>query len=823
MNPERWRHIRRIFQDALDRAPEERAAFVAGACAGDPALHAEVDGLLRSHAEAGDFLESPAALHGPALPPGRRLGPYEVIELIDAGGMGEVYRARDTRLQRDVALKVMRPDLHADPRRLRQFESEARAAGAISDPHIVAVFDVGSEDGIPYVISELLEGETLGQRLRRGPLERDAIVAYAIQMAEGLAAAHEKGIVHRDLKPDNVFVTSRGRVKILDFGIAKLLEDESPNEAVGTPGYIAPEQAEGRGVDHRVDIFALGAVLYRMLTGHHAFGPDITTAGVTAEGAPRPFAPGDAVPAALERIVLRCLARRPEDRYQSALEVRAALETFSDSVVRRGRQWVWAAAALVAIALLALPRLGRQTPPADDRIHSLAVLPLTSTGDGGGQEYFVDGMTDALIAEIARTRAVHVISRASVMSFKGQKAPLADVGRRLGVDGVLEGTVQRSGEQVRIALRLTRAASGERVWSATYDGEASEMPALQRRIAGTIAGEIAPGVRASSAPGREPATAEAYEAYLRGRYYWNVRTADAVSKAIEQFNHALALDPLFAPAYTGLADAFATLGDMLYVMPSKDAFAKAEAASLRALELDPSQAEAHATLAHLRMHALRWDDAEREFQRAIDLNPGYAPAYQWRAYNLASLGRAKEAVDSVQRALALDPLSLIINADVAQIDNFTGRVDEAIAQCRKTIQMNPGFAEAHRILFLALLRKHQDEEALRELDAYYRHPDGGPGASVGYGYAMLGRRATARQVLAELEKKEKKFEPPYSFGVIHAALGDVDRAFAYLEESVGTNDVESLILPADPRLEPLHADPRFAALRRRMGLPTIAP
>jgi tetratricopeptide (TPR) repeat protein len=266
------------------------------------------------------------------------------------------------------------------------------------------------------------------------------------------------------------------------------------------------------------------------------------------------------------------------------------------------------------------------------------------------------------------------------------------------------------------------------------------------------------------------------------------------------------------------------MGDSLYVMPSQDAFAKAEAASLRALELDPAQAEAHATLGHLRMHAWRWDDAESEFQRAIDLNPGYAPAYHWRAYNLAAIGRMPEAVASIQRAAALDPLSLIINSDVAQVLDFAGRVDEAIAQSRKTIQMNPDFAEAHRILFLALLRKHQNEEGLRELEAYYRHPDGGAGASVGYAYAVLGMRDRARAVLAELQRKARpKFEPPYSRGVIYAALGDVDRAFQFLEESVRTNDVETLILPADPRLQPLHADPRFAALRRRMGLPTISP
>lgn len=833
LSPERWQEIRRVFFAAMDRPPEERSRFLHEACAGDAELGQEVEGLLRSHEEAGDFLESPTGT-GPTLAPGRRLGPYEVRELVEAGGMGEVYRARDTRLHRDVALKVMRPHLSTDPRRLRQFESEARAAGRISDPNILAVFDVGNDDGVPYVISELLEGETLGQRLRRAALGQQESIAYALQIAEGLAAAHDKGIVHRDLKPDNVFVTTRGRVKILDFGLAKLLEEDGQEEAgavAGTPGFIAPEQLEGRPVDHRVDIFALGAVLYRMLTGRSAFGPESTLAdlGATLRGEPRPFAPQDAVPNALERIVLRCLQRRPEDRFQSASEVRAALQAVSANAGRQGRRWTWTASVALAAALAAVFLVDRHASsrvPVAAPIQSLAVLPLESTAGGPDQDYFVDGMTDALIAEIARTKTFRVISRGSVMPFKGRKASLPETARQLGVDAVLQGTVERSGDQVRLALGLTRADTGERLWTGTYEGRVSEMPDLQRRVAGTIAADGALGGRAatSGAARREPASAEAYDAYLRGRYYWNIRTADAVSKAIAQFNRALELDPLFAQAYTGLADALATLGDMLYVMPSKDAFAKAEAASLRALELDPSQAEAHATLGHLRMHALRWAEAEREFQRAIDLNPGYAPTYQWRAYNLASLGRMPEAVAAVQRAVALDPLSLIINADVAQILNFAGRIDESIAQSRKTIQMNPGFAEAHRILALALIRKGQNEEALREIDGYYRHADGGPGASVGYAYAVLGRRATALAVLRELEKQPReKFEPPYSLGVIHAALGDVDRAFVYLDESVATNDVESLILPADPRLESLHADPRFAALRRRMGLPTMPP
>jgi len=721
---EDWSRIRELLRAALESSPRQRSAFLDEACGEDAALRQSVDALLAAHEEAGDFLESPQQVDrmaadvlgdeaAPALAAGRRVGRYEILELLDAGGMGEVYRARDTGLGRHVAVKVMRPWMTGDTARLRLFEKEARAASAISDPNILAVFDVGAADGMPYVVSELLEGETLGARLRRSSLTVGESVEYGIQIAHGLCAAHEQGIVHRDLKPDNVFLTRQGRLKLLDFGLAKLMQDPRDDAApaalssssstglMGTPGYIAPERLAGQPTDRRVDIFGLGALLYRMLAGRPAFGGEDTLSDLhaTLTEEPAPFAVEADVPARLQRVVWRCLEKRPEDRFQTAHEVRSALQALAVAAPAGRRRGPLAAAAGVAAVL--------------------------------GATVFFD-------------HARH--------------------------------------------------------------GAASPGPSAHPAAPQAARGETS--------------SVEAYQASMRGRYYWNLRSAEAAPRAIEQFNRALELDPLYAEAYVGLADTYAMLGDMLYLMPHDDAFERAEAAARRALDLDPTRAEAYASLGHLRMHAWRWQEADRLFQRALELDSAYAPALQWRAYNLASMGRTREAVTAIERAQQLDPLSLIINADLAQILYFARRPEDAVAQCRKTLQMNASFAEARRVSFLALQRIHRDQEARADLETYRALPDGGLGGSVGYGYAALGRRREAATVLRELEAQSRRRSvPPYDLAVIHAGLGQTDDALLWLDKSLATHDPESMILPIDPRLDSLRGDPRFAALLRRMGLP----
>ncbi|HEY8150617.1 MAG TPA: protein kinase [Vicinamibacteria bacterium] len=849
---EDWPRVREILRAALEKDPAQRPAFLDEACGADAALRRSVDALLAAHEEAGDFLEAPSELDrlaasvlgdegAPALAAGSRVGRYEILELLDAGGMGEVYRARDTGLGRDVAVKVMRPWMTRDTARLRLFEKEARAAGAISDPNILAVFDVGAANGMPYVVSELLEGETLGARLRRSPLTVRESVEYGIQIAQGLCAAHEKGIVHRDLKPENVFLTRQGRLKLLDFGLAKLLHDpredatpatlssSSGSGLMGTPGYIAPERLEGQPSDRRVDIFALGAILYRMLARRPAFGSEDTVGELraTLTKEPAPFAPEANVPTRVQRVVWRCLQKRPEHRFQSAHEVRSALQDLAGSPSSARPRWALAAVAALAAVLGATVFFGRGRPerepseaPVHRRIRSLAVLPLQNASGDPEQQYFADGMTEALVAEMARTDGLRVLSRDSAAALQ-DKANRAEIARQLRVDAVVQGSVRRTGPQVRVAVELVRAANDEPVWAGTYDRDVRDVLALHHDVAGAISKEIA----LVAHPAREHAvhaearSVEAYEAYLRGRFYWNLRSTEAAPKAIAQFNRALELDPLYAEAYIGLADTYAILGDM-DAMPHADAYARAEAAARRALDLDPTRAEGYASLGHLRMHAWRWEEADRLFRRALELDPGYATALQWRSYNLASMGRTSEAVDAIARAQQLDPLSVIINTDMAQILYFARRYDDALAECRQTLQMNPAFAEARRVSFLVLQRVHRDTEALADLETYRGLPDGGPGGSVGYAYAALGRRGEAAAVLRELDtQSRRRFVASYDFAVIHAGLGEADRALAWLDKSLTRHDPETMILPADPRFDSLRGDPRFVALLERMSLP----
>ena len=849
---EDWFRIRELLRAALEKDTGQRSAFLDDACAGDAALRQSVDALLAAHEEAGDFLESPNQVDrmaaqvlgdegAPALAAGSRVGRYEILELLDAGGMGEVYRARDTGLGRDVAVKVMRPWMTGDTARLRLFEKEARAAGAINDPNILAVYDVGAANGMPYVVSELLEGETLGARLRRAPLTVRESVEYGIQIAQGLCAAHEKGIVHRDLKPDNVFLTRQGRLKLLDFGLAKLIHDprddgsptpppsSSGSGLMGTPGYIAPERLEGQPTDRRVDIFALGAILYRMLAGRPAFGRENTVGELSATltEEPAPFAVDAGVPVRVQRVVWRCLEKRPNDRFQTAHDVRSALQGLALEKPTARPRWPLAAAAALAAVLGATAFFDRvrsggtaAEAPAHHRIRSLAVLPLANASNDREQQYFADGMTEALVAEMARTEGLRVMSRASAAALQDAKANRAEIARQLRVDAVVQGSVRRTGSRVRIAVELVRAATNEPVWAGSYDRDVHDVFALHHDVAGAISSEIALAAHpaAEHAVHAETRSVEAYEAYMRGRFYWNLRSAEAAPHAVAQFNRALELDPLYAEAYVGLADTYAMLGDMLYLMPNADAFERAEAATRRALDLDPTRAEAYASLGHLRMHAWRWEEADRLFQRALELDPGYAPALQWRAYNFASLGRTDEAVAAIERAQQLDPLSLIINTDMAQILYFAGRHEEAVAQCQKTLQMNPSFAEARRVSFLALQRLHRDAEALADLETYRHLPDGGLGGSVGYGYAVLGRPREAAAVLRDLAADVRpRSVPPYDVAVIHAGLGERDRALAGLEKSLAAHDPETMILPVDPRLDSLRGDPRFATLLRKMG------
>ncbi len=795
-----------------------------------------------------------------ALSAGTRLGPYEILVPLGAGGMGEVYRARDTRLGREVAVKVLPAAFSADPDRLRRFEQEAQAASALNHPNILTIYDVGTHDAAPYVVSEFLDGETLRERLAGAMLPVRKAIDYGIQIAEGLAAAHEKGIVHRDLKPENLFVTKGGRVKILDFGLAKLTRPETgsgpltevptltagtePGVVMGTVGYMSPEQVRGQRADPRSDIFAFGAILYEMLSGKRAFRGDSaveTMNAILKEDVPAFPRISLDLPEGVERIVRRCLEKSPEERFQSARDLAFALgETSSRSEASRAtplasasrpRRAVWFVAAGLVAVVLAIgwglggwrERLFGAAKPG--RIDSLAVLPLENLSRDAEQEYFADGMTEALITNLARIGALRVSSRTSIMRYKGGRKPLDEIARELGVDAVVEGSVLRSEGRVRITAQLIHAATDKHLWAEDYERDLRDVLTLQSEVARAIAREIEIHVtpqeemRLTSARRVNP---EAYEAYLQGRHFWNKRSEESLKRALAHFERAIEKDPAYAPAYAGLADSYNLLA-RYGSMPPREAISRGKAAATKALELDDSLAEAHASLGYAKLvYDWDWAGFERPARRAIELNPRYAMAHLWYAGGLMASGRLEEAAREVKLAHELEPLMMIINVNVGRIVYYYPRqYDRAIEQYRKAIELDPNFAESYIWLGKAYERKSRYAEAIAAFQkaVALRAASVDKGA-LGHALAVAGRRDEAQQVLNELKALSKKqYVSSYDIAFIYMGLGDHDLAFEWLQKACEERHPLLIFLRVEPQFDPIRSDPRFADLLRRVGLP----
>jgi len=789
---------------------------------------------------------------------GQTVSHYRILEKLGGGGMGVVYKAEDTRLGRRVALKFLPDELSRDRHAVERFQREARAASALNHPHICTIYDISEHDGRQFIIMELLEGQTLKRRLEALPVQTKLLLDWGMQLADALGAAHAKGIVHRDIKPANIFITERGQVKVLDFGLAKLLQPlseatltESVTQTQGVAGtlpYMAPEQLRGGEVDARTDLYALGVVLYEIATGRRPFQSTLPTALSADILHKPPLPPGRTnpeLPPKLQDIILKCLEKEPEDRYQSAKELEVDLRRLAmPSSMTAGaapapRPWRRAArpaaygvgAVLVVAALLAglnlggwrARLLGRTALP---RIESLAVLPLENFSRDPDQEYFADGMTEALITDLSKVSSLRVISRTSVMQYKGAKKPLPQIARELQVDAVVEGSVERSGNRVRISAQLIHAATDSHIWADSYERELRDVLGLQSEVAQAIASEVKAKVtpeermRLASTRAVNP---EAYEAYLRGRFYQNKRTESGLRKAVECFQEAIQKDANYALAYAGLADSYTLLGQLLYaVLPPSEAMPKSKAAALRALQMDDTLSEAHTSLAYIELiYDWDWVKAQEDFKRAIELNPSYAQAHHWYALYLAAMGRQHESIAEMKRAQELDPLSSIVNTSVGWVLYYSRRYDEAIGQYRKVLALDPDFFVAHWELGLAYEQKGKYEEARSEFERARMLSPSNPVilASLGHAYAASGRRSQALEILNKLMKLSKqKFVSPYAIGELNAGLGANDQAFKWLEGAYGQRDTWLIFLKVDPGLDPIRSDARFQPLLSRVGL-----
>jgi len=816
-----------------------------------------------------------------ALAAGARLGAYEILGLLGAGGMGEVYLARDTRLEREVAVKVLPAEVAGNPERLARFEREARTVASLNHPNIVTLHDVAEAGGIRFLVMERVAGRTLADVIdRAGELPPARILQLLTPVADALASAHERGIVHRDLKPANIMVADDGRVKVLDFGLATErahpLDGEGTTVAkealtaegrvLGTVSYMAPEQVRGERVDARADLFAFGVILYEMAAGVRPFrgesAIDVASAIVGTE--PRPLESlAPRVPAGLARIVRRCLEKDVRHRLQSALDLRNELADLADEAVRAAamgrpefptpspggfaapsaavppaaarprRRWlaIGAAAALVAVAAVlgALNFGPRAADPAGGRgtaIRSIAVLPFDNLTRDASQEYFVDGIHEALITDLARLGTVNVTSRNSVMRFKGRAQSMKDVARELGVDALIEGSVLRTGSKVRITAQLILGATDAHVWADSYDRELQDVLALLSEVSGAIAREVQANLGGAAPPDppahaiAKPVRPEAYEAYLRGQHVINQSlSAASLKEARGHFEEAVRLDPGFAKGWSGLA-ACSLIAGVFGRIPAADAARAGREAAQRALAIDESDGEAHAALGGIELYFdWNFEGARRRIERAVPLNPHNSMVRHLYADYLMIQGRLDESLEQVTLGRSYDPMSRLANIVVMFHTLATRRYDDVIVESRRVLERFPDATWAHGTRADAFWYQHRYEEALAEqrlslggdseawqtFEQAFRR--GGPRA------AMKARAVRLALAAASTAANHTAVAAAY------AEAGEPDAAMAWLEKAYADRLPQLLHVPADPAFDGMRDDPRFEAVMRKIGIP----
>jgi serine/threonine protein kinase/Tfp pilus assembly protein PilF len=765
---------------------------------------------------------------------------YRILREVGRGGMGVVYEAEDLKLHRIVALKFLPEDLTASEDDIARFQQEAEAISALNHTHIATIYDIDEAEGRKFLTLEFLSGGTLKSKVKQFLADGNEIpigdvLEYGIQIAEGLAHAHRQGIIHRDIKTDNVMLTSEGSVKLTDFGLAKLKGKAQITRAgstLGTAAYVSPEQLRSEDTDRRSDLFSLGVVLYELLTGHLPFRGEHESA-LTYSIAHEDPTPVDQfrknVPLPLVKVIHRCLEKDKTKRYQDAdaiasdlREARKGMASQGQTAAGRSRlPWI-AAGATIAVAAALYFFLPSSRPGAVNG-KSIAVLPFTNMSGNAEDEYFSDGVTEDILTQLSKISDLNVISRTSVMQYKGTKKTIREIGKELNVGVILEGSIRRAGDQVRIVAQLIDATNDRHIWAETYDKEFKQIFAVQSEVAQKIAGALQAKLSSSEKERieiRPTSNTEAYTDYLKGRHHWNKRRADDLRMALDYFNKAVEKDPSYATAYVALAETYALLPEYAGAADS-EMFARAEEAATKALALDPSMGEAHAVFGLLYVN--RWDYAggEAEFRKALELSPGIPSTHQWYSLCLTFQGKLQEGLAEMSRAHDLDPLSLVINADIAFDLIFLKDYDRAIDQFKKTLELDQNFGPAVAGIGEAYVLKGLYAEAVEASKRASALMGNDPfGLSfIGYTYARCGKRDSASAILDKLLKMITIRPHIACFvAVVYNGLGEKEKAFEWLEKGCQGHDIYMRGLRVDPSWDEYRSDPRFVSILKRVGL-----
>jgi len=750
---------------------------------------------------------------------GRKVGVFEIVEIIGRGGMGVVYLARDTKLDRSVAIKTMPPELLGDSCALMRFRREAKLLASLNHPNIAVIHDIIEEEGLGYLVLEYVPGDTLAQRIAHRPLKLPEVLSIGRQIAEALSAAHEKRIIHRDLKPGNIKITPDGRVKVLDFGLAKPafsgdrksdVTATEPGRIIGTPAYMSPEQARAKPTDTRSDIWSFGCVLYQMLTGKVPFAGDTVSDTLVSllEREPDWQALPQTTPAPLRALLRHCLEKEPYRRMRDMGDISLALEDTATELQHL----------MLRTETIATDR----TQPTK----AIAVLPFDNLSSNQEQEYFVDGMTDTLIAELGKIEALRVISRTSSMHFKGTDKKVPEIAKELGVDAIVEGSVLKAGNSVRITVQLIDGRTDTHLWSDNYKGTLDNILALQSEVTLAITREIEVAVTPEEErriKQRQPVKPEAHEAYLKGIFFFEKKTEESYRTSADYFNRAIEIEPNYAAAYAWLSAAY-WVPSIYGYGAGHESFSRAKSAAHTAIKIDETCGEAHSALGWIvLMYDWDWQQARLSLERAIDLNPAnlsytyFAFAWYW-----VIAGRFDKAIDMMQTAVTLDPHSQVLNNQLADMYRFSGRFARAVEQHEKTLELAPGFVLALADLAEDYLCLSRYSEAIASVEKAMTLAGRIPLliATLGRAYAMSGRKDEAEILLQELQDKARsEYVLPMFFAALHGDLGHIDEAFRWLEKVYQERHFGMFLLRVPSLWKPLRLDPRFDELLERMNFP----